>query len=218
MSKEALIERAIQVVVDGDEEAAEELAREVIAAGVDPVEIINRGLTVGMTQVGDLFNNEEIPLPFVIVAAEAMTKAIAILEPHIPEQGKGEKTGTVVIGTVEGDIHDIGKGIVATMLRVYGFEVHDLGRDVRVDAFIRKAQEVNADIIGSSTLMTTTLPGQKSLHEAVQRAGLKVCTMIGGAATNQNWADKIGADAYAENANQAIAKAKELVGLRKEVK
>jgi len=186
-------------------------ARQAIAEGVNPVEVISEGLSAGMTKVGDLFNNEEISLPFVIVAAEAMTKAIEILEPHIPAESKGKKAGTVVIGTIEGDIHDIGKRIVATMLKVYGFEVHDLGRDVPVQTFIDKAREVKADIIGSSTLMTTTLSGQKALQEAVRVAGLKVRTMVGGAATNQQWADKIGADAYGETAAEAVMKAKELV-------
>ncbi|PKM81211.1 MAG: dimethylamine corrinoid protein 3 [Firmicutes bacterium HGW-Firmicutes-14] len=211
MSKEAIIKRAIQAVVDGDEEAAEQVARDTIAEGLNPVEVINEGLALGMTQVGDLFNNEEISLPFVIVAADAMIKAIAILEPYIPAESKGEKIGTVVIGTVEGDIHDIGKGIVATMLKVYGFEVFDLGRDVPISAFIDKAKEINADLIASSTLMTTTLVGQSALQEAVIQSGIKVKTMIGGAAVNQRWCDKIGADAYGENASEATRKAKELM-------
>lgn len=211
MGKEEILKKAAQAVIDGDEDAAEEIARKAIAEGINPVDVISDGLSAGMTQVGDLFNKEEISLPFVIVAAEAMSKAIAILEPHIPVQEKGGKKGTVVIGTVEGDIHDIGKGIVATMLKVYGFEVYDLGRDVPVQAFIDKAKEVNAQIIGSSTLMTTTLPGQKTLQEAVQKEGLKVKTIVGGAATNQQWADKIGATAYGENANDAVSKIKELI-------
>ncbi len=211
MSKEDVLKKAMNAVIDGDPDAALAAANQAIAEGINPVEVISEGLSLGMTKVGDLFNNEEISLPFVIVAADAMTQAIAVLEPHIPEEHKGEKVGTVVMGTVEGDIHDIGKGIVATMLRVYGFEVYDLGRDVPVQAFIDKAKEVNADIIGSSTLMTTTLPGQKALQEAISAAGLKVKTMVGGAATNQQWADKIGATAYGENATEAVQKAKELV-------
>jgi len=211
MSKEAIIKRAIQAVLDGDEEAAEQVAQDAIAEGINPVEVINEGLSFGMTKVGDLFNSEEISLPFVIVAADAMIKAIAVLEPHIPAESKKEKLGTIVIGTVEGDIHDIGKGIVATMLRVYGFEVIDLGRDVPISAFIDKAKEVNADLIASSTLMTTTLVGQRDLQEAISQSGLKVKTMIGGAAVNQHWCDKIGADAYGENASDATRKAKELM-------
>ena len=211
MSKEDVLKKAMNAVIDGDLDNAVAAANQAIAEGINPVEVISEGLSVGMTKVGDLFNNEELSLPFVIVAADAMTQAIDILEPHIPEEHKGEKMGTVIMGTVEGDIHDIGKGIVATMLKVYGFEVFDLGRDVPVQAFVDKAKEVNADIIGSSTLMTTTLPGQKALQEAIEAAGLKVKTMVGGAATNQQWADKIGATAYGENASDAVQKAKELI-------
>jgi len=121
--------------------------------------------------------------------------------------------GTIVIGTIEGDIHDIGKRIVATMLRVYGFEVHDLGRDVPINDFIDKAKETDADIVGSSSLMTTTMSGQKILEEKLHKAGLrdKIKTMIGGAACTQEWANKIGADCYAEDANETVLKAKELL-------
>jgi trimethylamine corrinoid protein len=213
MSKEELVKQAMQAVIDGDEEVAVEVANQVIAEGINPVEIINEALTPAMTQVGDGFANEEIPLPGVLVAAEAMTKAIEVMEPHIPKEDVAEKLGTVVIGTIEGDIHDIGKRIVATMLKVYGFEVHDLGRDVPINDFIEKAKETNADILGSSTLMTTTMAGQKILEEKLRKAGLKnkLKTMIGGAACNQDWADKIGADGYAEDANETVLKAKELL-------
>jgi trimethylamine corrinoid protein len=213
MSKEDLMKQARQAVMDGDEEAAEAMAKKVIAEGVNPVEIINEALSPAMTEVGDAFANEEMSLPAVLVAAEAMTVAIEILEPHIPAQEVAEKQGTVVIGTIEGDIHDIGKRIVATMLRVYGFEVHDLGRDVPIDVFVEKAKELKPDIIGTSSLMTTTMAGQRMLEEKLREAGLKdkVKTMIGGAATTQEWADKIGCDCYAEDANDAIGKAKELI-------
>ena len=213
MSKEELVKQGMQAVLDGDEEAAMEVANQVIAEGINPVEIINEALTPAMTQVGDGFANEEIPLPGVLVAAEAMTKAIEIMEPHIPKEDVAKKLGTIVIGTVEGDIHDIGKRIVATMLRVYGFEVYDLGRDVPIDDFVEKAKETNADIVGSSSLMTTTMGGQKILEEKLSKEGLKdkIKTMIGGAACTQEWANKIGADCYAEDVNETVLKAKELL-------
>ncbi|NIQ37363.1 MAG: dimethylamine corrinoid protein 3 [Proteobacteria bacterium] len=203
----------MQAVLDGDEDAAAEVAKNVIAEGISPVEIINEALTPAMTQVGDGFAKEEIPLPGVLVSAEAMTKAIKIMEPHIPKEEAAEKLGTVVIGTIEGDIHDIGKRIVATMLRAYGFEVHDLGRDVPINQFVEKAREKHADIVGSSSLMTTTMGGQRLLEEALHKAGIreKVKTMVGGAATTQEWANKIGADCYAEDANDTVLKAKELI-------
>jgi trimethylamine corrinoid protein len=213
MSKEDLLKEAKQAVMEGDEEAAAAMANKVISEGLNPVEIINEGLSPAMSEVGDGFANEEIPLPRVLIAAEAMTKAIEIMEPHIPKEEVAEKLGTVVIGTVEGDIHDIGKRIVATMLNVYGFEVHDLGRDVPIDVFVEKVKELKPDILGSSALMTTTMGGQKILEEKLREAGIRdnVKTMIGGAATTQEWADKIGADCYAEDANDTVLKAKELI-------
>ena len=213
MSKEDLLKQARQAVMEGDEEAAEAMAHKVIAEGINPVEIINEGLSPAMTEVGDGFANEEIPLPGVLVAAEAMTRAIEIMEPHIAKEEVAETLGTVVIGTVEGDIHDIGKRIVATMLKVYGFEVHDLGRDVPIDVFVEKAKELKPDILGSSSLMTTTMVGQKILEEKLRAEGIRdnLKTMIGGAATTQEWADKIGCDCYAEDANDTVLKAKELI-------
>lgn len=213
MSKEDLLKQARQAVIEGDEEAAEAVANKVIAEGINPVEIINEGLSPAMTEVGDGFANEEIPLPGVLVAAEAMTKAIEIMEPHIAKEEVAESLGTVILGTVEGDIHDIGKRIVATMLKVYGFEVHDLGRDVPIDVFIEKAKELKPDILGSSSLMTTTMGGQKILEEKLRAAGIRdsLKTMVGGAATTQEWADKIGCDCYAEDANDTVLKAKELI-------
>ena len=213
MSKEDLLKQARQAVIEGDEEAAAAMAHKVIAEGINPVEIINEGLSPAMTEVGDGFANEEIPLPGVLVAAEAMTRAIEIMEPHIAKEEVAKTLGTVVIGTVEGDIHDIGKRIVATMLKVYGFEVHDLGRDVPIDVFVEKAKELKPDILGSSSLMTTTMVGQKILEEKLRAAGLRdnFKTMIGGAATTQEWADKIGCDCYAEDANDTVLKAKELI-------
>ena len=213
MSKEDLLKQARQAVMEGDEEAAEAMAHKVIAEGINPVEIINEGLSPAMTEVGDGFANEEIPLPGVLVAAEAMTRAIEIMEPHIAKEEVAKTLGTVVIGTVEGDIHDIGKRIVATMLKVYGFEVHDLGRDVPIDVFVEKAKELKPDILGSSSLMTTTMGGQKILEEKLRAAGIRdnFKTMIGGAATTQEWADKIGCDCYAEDANDTVLKAKELI-------
>jgi trimethylamine corrinoid protein len=213
MSKEELVKQAKQAVLNGDEDAAADVANKVIAEGVNPIEIINEGFTPAMTEVGDAFANEELPLPGVLVAAEAMTQAIEIMEPHIPKQDVKASLGKVVIGTVEGDIHDIGKRIVATMLRVYGFEVTDLGRDVPISTFVEKIKELQPTIVGSSTLMTTTMAGQKSLEDELRKAGLRdnLKTMVGGAAVNQAWADRIGADCYAEDANETVLKAKEMV-------
>jgi len=147
-----------------------------------------------------------------IIAADCMLAALEILKEAIPEDQKAESLGVVVIGTVEGDVHDIGKTIVGTLLGVSGFEVHDLGRDVPIAEFIRVAEETGAHLVGRSALMTTTMMGQQKLQSALAEAGLdkRVKTMVGGAAVPQHWADKIGADAYADSATQAVQRAKEV--------
>ena len=213
MSTENLINESIRSVIEGDEDAAIKVANAIIAEGINPVGIISEGFAKGMITVGDLFANEEYALPEVLLSADAMQAALDLLAPHIPKEEVEKKLGTVVIGTVQGDIHDIGKRIVATMLEVYGFEVHDLGRDVALEGFIEKVIEVNADIVAASALMTTTMVAQKMLHEALQEAGIrdKVKLMVGGAAVTQEWADQIGADSYAEEVTEAVKKARQLV-------
>jgi corrinoid protein of di/trimethylamine methyltransferase len=209
-TKEEIFKSAIDSILKGDQQLAESVAEKAVSLGLDPVEVINKGYSEGMRIAGELFDRGEVFLPELIIASEAMVSAVKILESALPE-AQEHKMGTVVIGTIEGDVHDIGKGIVATMLRVYGFEVHDLGRDVPIKKFVEKAKETNADIVGSSALMTTTMVGQKTLERELQQAGLNVKTMLGGAVVTQRWADKIGADAYGENAMEAIARARELV-------
>ncbi len=213
MNRENLIKEAIQSVVNGDEDAAATVANRVIAEGLSPIEVINEGFALGMIKVGDLFAKEAYALPEVLLSADAMQKAIDLLTPHIPREAVKKKLGIVVIGTVQGDIHDIGKRIVATMLEVYGFEVHDLGRDVPIEKFIEKTKEVNADIVAASALMTTTMVGQKLLQEALHEAGIrdKVKLMVGGAAVTQEWADQIGADGYAEEVTEAVEKARKFM-------
>lgn len=213
MSKEELLKQAIQSVLEANDELATEVARNAIAEGIDPVEMINEGFSKGMVKAGDLFERGEMFLPELIVASDAMVAAVNILETALKKENTSDKLGTVVIGTIEGDVHDIGKGILATMLRVYGFEVHDLGRDVPIKSFVEKVKEVNAEFVGSSALMTTTQPGQKALEAALAQAGLreKVKTMVGGAVVTQRWADKIGANLYAETASEAVVKLKECV-------
>jgi trimethylamine corrinoid protein len=213
MSREDLIKAALKAVVDGDEEAAVDIAKKVIAEGLDPVDFISEGLAKGMITVGDLFAKEEYALPQVLLSAGAMQQAMDLLDPHIPRQDVKKKMGVVVIGTVQGDIHEIGKRIVGTMLEVYGFEVHDLGADVPIGKFIEKAKELKADIVATSALMTTTMMSQKKLEEALKEAGLRdsVKTMVGGAAVTKEWADSIGADGYGQDVTEAVDAAKKLV-------
>ncbi len=205
-------EKAAQYIVDANEEDAVELAQKYLDEGLDPVEMIEKGLSEGIRKLGELFDCGEVFLPHLIIASEAMTAAVKVLEQALPPDQVGKKLAKVVLGTVEGDVHDIGKGIVATMLRVYGFEVIDLGRDVPIATFVGKAKEFDADVVGSSALMTTTQVGQKALEKALKEAGIrdKVTTMVGGAATTEHWAAKIGATFWAENAGDTVIKLKEI--------
>ncbi len=213
MSREDLINAALKAVVAGDEEAAIDVANKVIAEGLNPIDIISEGFAKGMIEVGDLFAKEDYALPEVLLSAGAMQDAMDVLDPHIPRQDVKEKMGVVVLGTVQGDIHEIGKRIVGTMLEVYGFEVHDLGADVPIEKFIEKAKELKADIVATSALMTTTMMSQKKLEEALKEAGLRddVKTMVGGAAVTKEWADTIGADGYGQDVTEAVEAAKQLV-------
>ncbi len=212
MTEQELLAAATAAVVAADEDRAIEVAKEAVALGLDPLKVINEGFTPGMREVGDLFERGTMFLPEVILASEAMVAAVAVHEENLPADQKEKQAGIAVLGTIEGDVHDIGKGIVATLLRVYGFEVHDLGRDVPLPTFVEKAKETGANIVGSSALMTTTMVGQKALEKMLKEAGIRdqVKTMVGGAVVTQYWADKIGADAYAENAQEAVSKALEL--------
>jgi corrinoid protein of di/trimethylamine methyltransferase len=212
MEKAEYFEKAAQHIFDVNVDAAVELAKKYIDEGHDPTEMIEKGLSEGIRKLGDLFDRGEVFLPHLIIASETMTAAVKVLEQALPADQAGKKLAKVVLATVEGDVHDIGKGIVATMLRVYGFEVFDLGRDVPIATFVEKAKEVDADVVGSSALMTTTMVGQKALEKALTEAGIrdKLTTMVGGAATTEHWATKIGATFWAENAGDTVMKLKEI--------
>jgi trimethylamine corrinoid protein len=208
MEKIQWFQKAVQSVLDTDEEAAKKISIESLEAGMDPLEMINQGFTEGIRKMGDLFERGEVFLPGLIVASEAMTAAVEILEAALPAEKQERKKAVIVLGTIEGDIHDIGKGIIATMLRVHGFEVHDIGRDVPIETFVDKAIELNADVVGSSAMMTTTQIGQRKLEEALKIAGIrdKVLTMVGGAVATDHWARRIGADFFGESPQDTIMK------------
>ncbi|NJN95850.1 MAG: hypothetical protein HC875_17960 [Anaerolineales bacterium] len=210
-----LFEAMTQSVIEGEVEEAERLAQLVLAEGIDPLEAINRGFIVGLDQVGEQFGCGNLFLPDMVQAAEAMKTAVAILEPEIARRGVTRQIlGKIVIGTVEGDIHDIGKTLVATMLAASGFEVHDLGVNVPIAKLIQKAVEVEADIIAVSALLTTTMVKQKALIGELEARDLhsRLKVMIGGAPVTPAWAESIGADGYSEDAISAVALAKRLVG------
>jgi len=208
MNTSEWFEKAAQSILDTDDEAAKEIAQKSLEAGIDPLEMINKGFTEGIRKMGDLFDRGEVFLPGLIIASDAMVAAVEILEKALPKDKQGEKKGVIVLGTVEGDIHDIGKGIVATMLKVHGYEIHDIGRDVPIETFVEKVKEVKADYVGSSAMMTTTQIGQRKLEEALKEAGIRdqVKTMVGGAVATDHWAKRIGADIYGETPQDTIEK------------
>ena len=182
--------------------------------GLDPLECINRGLSPGIDQVGELFASGEYFLPDLIIGGDAMKAALAILEPALTGSQERKVLAQVVLGTVEGDLHEIGKTLVGTMLTANGFEVIDIGVDKPASAFVDAVRESGATLVGASALLTTTMLHQKEVIQALEEAGLgdKVKVMVGGAPITENWAQEIGADGYAEDAIGAVAVARELAG------
>lgn len=208
-------EEMAQSIIDGEVEDAEELAQESIEKGIDPLDAINKGFVKGLDYVGEEFGCGAMFLPDLVLAAEAMKAAVAVLEPELARRGSArEVLGTVVIGTVEGDIHDIGKTLVATMLSASGFQVYDMGVNVSPVTFAQTVREVGANLVGMSALLTTTMVKQRDVIEALEDMGLRetVKIMVGGAPVTKSWAEDIGADGYSEDAIGAVALAKRLVG------
>jgi corrinoid protein of di/trimethylamine methyltransferase len=203
---EELYEKLTQSVIDGEPDVSEQLAKQALETGLDPLTCINEGLTKGIQRVGELFASGEYFLPELIIGAEAMKKALAVLEPAMVGDQSREVVGTVVLGTVEGDMHEIGKTLVGTMLTANGFRVLDLGVDLSADKFIEAVKENNAEIVGASALLTTTMLQQGKLVEAMGEAGLgdHVKVMVGGAPVTESFASEIGADGYAEDAISAV--------------
>ena len=214
MADTELFDNLESAMVALDQEKIVANTTEGLEAGIAPLEIIEKGLLPGLNKIGELFENEEIFLPELMRSAQIFQEAMTLLQPRIQEQGATvKKKGTVVLGTVKGDMHYIGKNIVKLLLETSGFTVHDMGVDVDPFAMIVKADEVNADIIALSALLTTTLVGQKDVLEALEGQGKrdKFKVMLGGGAVTKAWADEIGADGYAENAYGAVALANSFV-------
>jgi len=211
-----VFELAIQSIVEMDKAKAEEIAKNALSQGIDPLELMNKGFIPGIVKVGDLFERGKIFLPELVHSSEVMEAVSAIVNKAISTDDKG-KVGTAVIGTVKGDVHDIGKSIVVSLFQANGLTVYDLGRDVPTHAFIQKALEVNADIIGTSALLTTTMQGQKHLEDELKKEGLKerFITVVGGAPITERWARRIGADIYAENAIDGVNKVLNLLNRKR---
>lgn len=211
MIREELFNDIRKAIVEGDKLRAQELAREAIRSGADLNEVIDKGYVPGIQAVGELWENGEYFLPELITSGECMKAAMDILQPEMAKANiKSRSLGKIVIGTVEGDIHDIGKNLVASMLQANGFEVFDLGADVKLERFIAKAEAEKADLICLSALLTTTMLNQKRFIEMLRQKGLygKYKVLVGGAPATRKWADDIGAQGYAENAALAVKAAK----------
>ncbi|MFN2243557.1 MAG: corrinoid protein [Anaerolineae bacterium] len=213
MSQE-MYDKLAQAVIDGEPEDAEEFARQALDRGLDPLDCINRGLSPGIDRVGELFASGEYFLPDLIIGGDAMKAALGVLEPALTGGQERKVLGQVVLGTVEGDLHEIGKTLVGTMLTANGFLVTDIGVDKSAAEFVAAVKETGATLVGASALLTTTMLHQQEVIEALKEAGLRdqVKVLVGGAPITESWAEKIGADGYADDAISAVAVAKRLVG------
>jgi 5-methyltetrahydrofolate--homocysteine methyltransferase len=199
-----------EAVIKGDPNTAVTITKQAIAEKMPAGDILKSGLIAGMDTVGLRFKNNEIYIPEVLIAARAMKMAMQVLEPELVKAGV-KPVGKFVVGTVQGDLHDIGKNLVAMMMKGAGFEVIDLGVDVTSEKFVEKAKATGAQLVGMSTLLTTTMPKMEKTLKELRSAGLKTKVMIGGAPVTQNYADKIGADGYAADAATAVDVAKRLI-------
>ena len=218
LTEEEYLEEIKEIIIDGDDEAAAEVVEEALSAGVDPLDILNNGLMAGADVVGERFETGEFFLPQLMLTGRALKAAMAVLEPSLqaayaanPELQK--ESGTVVIGTVHRDIHDIGKNMVSSMLTASGFEVHDLGVDVPIKAMLAKARDVGADIIACSALLTTSMPVMRDLLKLLEATGEReqFKVIVGGAPVTPQYAEEIGADGTAENAVAAVKLAQRLI-------
>jgi len=203
-----------QSIIDGAPDTASSLAQQSLAEDIAPIESINNGYVLGMHNVGEQFARGQMFLPDMMASAEAMRAAMAVLDPELRRLGaERPMAGVVVLGTTKGDIHEIGKILVGTMLTAHRFQVHDLGVDVASEKFAAKAREVKADIVGVSALLTTTMRNQRAVVEALEKEGLRarVKIIVGGAPVTHRWAEEIRADGYAKDAMNAVVLAQELM-------
>ncbi|MEM3004284.1 MAG: corrinoid protein [Candidatus Bathyarchaeia archaeon] len=208
------LERLSKSVIEGDVDAVKSLVKESLRMGMNPLEIVEGGLAKGIRTVGERYGRGEIFLTELLMGAEAMKAGMELINPEIQRQKKElKRVGSMIIGTVAGDIHDLGKNIVSALFSAHGFDVVDLGVDVPDQKFIEKVKELKPDILGLSALMTSTITKQRDIIDLLRSQGIrnKVKVMVGGAAVNEDYAREIGADGYAENANDAVNVAKTLI-------
>lgn len=207
-----LLERLSRAVNTGDMELATELTEKAVKEGISASVILEDGLVSAMQEIGDKYKKGEIFVPEMLIAARAMNKALGILEPEMVK-GKVEPRGTLIIGAVKGDLHDIGKNLVGIMFKGAGFKVIDLGTDVSLEKFVKAAREYNPDIIGISSLLTTTMSYMQTIIEGLRSEGISAKVIVGGAPVNKEFALSINADGYAENAAEAADLGKTLMGM-----
>lgn len=207
-----LIKDARQTILDADEDKALDIINTALAENINILELVQDGFAMGNREIGDLFESGKLSLPELIFSTEVMKKVLEVVE-SLPGTSKESVKGKVLLATVDGDVHDIGKGMVASTMKSYGIDVIDIGREVPVDTIIEKAKEYEVDIIGTSALLTSTLKEQKKLEERLRELGIRdqFKTMVGGAPCTLRWANRIGADAYSEDAVEAAKKALELL-------
>jgi len=214
LSHENILQDLSSSVIEGDSAKAEATAKRALERGMDPLLAITDGLNKGMARVGDDFSKLKVYLPEVMMAADAMKAALAILEPAaLKKDSSSLKKRKIVIATIMGDIHDIGKNIVALLMRANGFEVYDMGRDIPIDAMINKALDTQSDIIAASTLLSTSMPYMEDLLKLLKERNLRerFTVMVGGGPVTREWAEEIGADGYGDDGDEAVRVAKELL-------
>ena len=213
MIDEKLLKAAKQAIIEQNKEKAVELARKLLSEGMDGMELMNQAFIPAINEVGDQFGRGLLFLPELVQSADAMQAVTDVINESLPAKDAKKETGKLVIATVKGDVHDIGKCIVVSLMQANGFTVYDLGRDVDTDHIVEEAVRLDVQIIGTSALLTTTMARQKGLEDALKSAGIRdrFKTMVGGAPVTARWAAKIGADAYAEDAQEGVIKAKELL-------
>ncbi len=217
MSMEEVTTGIIEAIVKQDEEELSRVVLNGLEEGIDPMAIINEAITPGLRKVGDLFADEEVFLPELVLAGQIVTEIMHVLEEKIKgNSGNILNKGLVVMATVNGDVHDIGKNLVVLLLRAAGYEVLDLGKSVATRTIVEKVIELNPKIVGLSSLLSTTMPAQKQVVEAIVESGMRdqVKVLVGGAPVTREWAEKIGADGYAENASTAVMEADRVMGYR----
>jgi corrinoid protein of di/trimethylamine methyltransferase len=213
MKSEEISNDIIQALVDQDKAKVLNLVRQGISDGVEPLAIVNEGLVRGLQKIGDLFAEEVIFLPELVFSGQIVTEVMSEIKSNLAGDSSIANRGRCIIATVKGDVHDIGKNLVSLILGAAGYDVIDIGKDVGVDNVLEKINELEPDIVALSALLSTTMPAQKDVIQAIEEAGLreKVKIMVGGAPTTRAWAEQIGADGYAENASAAVEEANRLM-------